>query len=88
MFGGTVSRITIKRGAVGKTNWKSSDAAAFVARLAGYLGPSVFGLAGALLLVRGQVTACCGSAWCCCSLPSCRRRPGSPGCSIVAHRRA
>ena len=57
MFGGTVSRITIKRGAVGKTNWKSSDAAAFVARLAGYLGPSVFGLAGALLLVRGHVTA-------------------------------
>jgi hypothetical protein len=57
LFGGRVSRITIRRGGGGRTNWTSSDAAAFVATLAGYLGPSVFGLFGALLLVRGHVTA-------------------------------
>jgi hypothetical protein len=61
MMGGAVDSIEIYRRndprGRGVTFFRAGPFATFLAALAGYLGPSVFGLVGALLLTKGQVKA-------------------------------
>ena len=55
-IGGKVGGINIKRGGGGSTNDNVTDPAkSFLVFLAGYLGPPVFGLCGAMLLSTGRV---------------------------------
>jgi hypothetical protein len=56
MMGGRVFSIRVDRApARGVTELSGSVVGKFVAALSGYLGPSVFGLSGSLLLARGHV---------------------------------
>jgi hypothetical protein len=59
MMGAKVHEIRVARpDARGETvHDPSTEVGEFLTTLAGYLGPSLLGLAGALLLVRGHVTA-------------------------------
>jgi hypothetical protein len=55
-FGGAVDSIVIHRGGRGETaHYPSGPGAAFLTALAGYVGPPLFGLAGAILLSVGRV---------------------------------
>lgn len=58
LMGGTVKHIRIHRTGGGVTRFEDGigPVAFFLAALAGYAGPSVFGLIGAMLLARGQVS--------------------------------
>lgn len=55
LFGRAVRAITVTRGGGGSTRFGDGDGwlAIVVSFLAGYLGPSIFGLAGAWMLVHG-----------------------------------
>jgi hypothetical protein len=58
LSGGSVSSMTVQRNRSGLTKFSHrSPLGTFLTMLAGYVGPSAFGLIGSLLLANGQVSA-------------------------------
>jgi hypothetical protein len=58
LSGGTVESVKVNRGTSSGTSFAGlGGLGRFVSALAGYLGPSLFGLAGAVLLTRGRTVA-------------------------------